>query len=285
MSQRYRDLDDPETLRLFLSRVPAGLYITSEEGEILDVNQGFLDLLKLESKDELEQLSAEDVLVDPERRERELELLADAGVVREFELQLRLVDGTERTVLDTCYRVRDPSTGEILFHGILVDITEHKRLEERLRELSIRDPLTGCFNRRRLHSEARKLEEQAGTWGTVVIDVDNFKEYNDRYGHEEGDAVLQRVSRFLFRLTRSEDAVFRLGGDEFLVLLTGDAAEATEEVARQIRTGKREPAPVPVSLGWAVRKGEEGVESTISRADQQLLAVRQRERAGTRRSE
>ena len=86
----------------------------------------------LASLDELARFTVYDLLVDPAQRASELELLARDGAVREFEFQIRRPDGAERTVLDACHAATDPATGETLYHGILVDITDRKAEEARL---------------------------------------------------------------------------------------------------------------------------------------------------------
>ena len=112
------------------------MYITTPEGKLLDANPGLLTILGVGSIDELRQLSAIDLYVDPGRREEENALLARQGSVKDFEIQLKRVsDGSIRTVLDTCYGVKDFKTDELLYHGILVDITERRTLEDKLRKL------------------------------------------------------------------------------------------------------------------------------------------------------
>ena len=77
-------------------------------------------------------------------------------------------------------------TGETICHGILIDITQRKALEDQLLEYSIRDPLTGCYNRRYLDLEQERLERETSTWGAIIVDIDHFKDYNDRHGHQAG---------------------------------------------------------------------------------------------------
>jgi diguanylate cyclase (GGDEF)-like protein len=204
-------------------------------------------------------------------------MLARDGVVRELELVLRRPDGQERTVLDTCHSVRDPETGEVLFHGILVDITQRKQLEGRLQAQSLLDPLTGCFNRRYLQ-EVQKRLGSFSTWGTIVVDVDNFKEINDELGHQAGDEVLVKVSRFLQQNARAEDAVVRMGGDEFLLLLLGAPARFVAEVGQRLRTTAAGQGVPSFSVGWAARHGAESLERTIDHADRELLQIRLFER-------
>ena len=277
-SRRERSLKDPWTLGEFVRNVQEGVYITTISGKILDANPAFLRMFGVKSLSELRQYTAEQLIVKPERRQEELALIAKDGSVREFELDIRRPDGEVRTVLDTAYQVKDPDTGETLYHGILIDITERTQLEQQLLRAALRDPLTGCFNRRFLGDMEQALDPKEQGWGTIVIDIDNFKDYNDRYGHHIGDRVLMRVSRFLLSLVRAEDAVIRIGGDEFLLLLIGSTPEATAEVAHRLRKTGPGAVPVSVSVGWAVRRPGETLEDTIRRADRQLIQIRVRER-------
>ncbi|HEX6900310.1 MAG TPA: sensor domain-containing diguanylate cyclase [Thermoanaerobaculia bacterium] len=274
---RYRSLQDPETLRQLVLKLQEGIYITSETGEILDANPACLEIFGVASLDELRSHHARDLFADPAARARELELLAQQGGVREFEIVLRRPDGQERTVLDTCHVVRDNETGDTLYHGILVDITHRKQLESRFHEASLRDPLTGCFNRRFL-KEIQKQITGYDTWGAIVVDVDNFKRFNDEYGHQAGDEVLIKVSRFLQQNARVEDAVVRMGGDEFLLLLLGASARFVAEVGQRLRDTAAEQGIPSFSLGWANRHGTESLERTIDHADRELLQIRLFER-------
>ncbi len=270
-------------LAQFVDKLQEGVYITSPNGTIIDANPAFLAMFGIGSLRELRQYTAAKLLVDPARRAAELDILRRSGAVREFELEIRRTDGQVRTVLDTAYQVVDPDTGEITLHGILIDISDRKELERQLFQAALRDPLTGCYNRRYLiewEQDEARAEQQ---WGVIVIDVDHFKQYNDRHGHDTGDRVLKRVARFLMSMSRSEDAVLRIGGDEFLLLLVGDAAAATEGIAQRLREAGRAGVPVALSYGWALREGGERLVETIRRADQRLISVRARERGHAQR--
>jgi len=281
-SARRKGLRDPAVLAQFVGKLQEGVYITSPSGTIIDANPAFLAMFGLRSLRELRRYTAERLLVDATRRTAELDILKRDGAVREFELEIRRPDGEVRTVLDTAYQVTDPETGERSFHGILIDITDRKQLERQLFQAALRDPLTGCYNRRYLmeweHDPAR-LEQG---WGVIVIDIDHFKQYNDRHGHDTGDRVLVRVARFLMSMSRSEDAVLRIGGDEFLLLVLGDAAAATEGIVQRLREAGPEGVPVSLSFGWALREGGERLEETIHRADQRLILVRAKQRGYAR---
>lgn len=277
MVRSFRSLDDPATLRELVRNITEGIYITNTRGEIVDANPALLYICGVASVEELRRIPVEQLLVNPDERARELELLNRYGLVRDFELEIRRTDGQVRTVIDTAYACRDAETGELLYHGILVDITGRKRLEVQLIEQSIRDPLTGCFNRRYM----AEFEDTMGArkWGCVVLDIDHFKDYNDKHGHKAGDRALVGLSRFLMRHVRAEEGVVRMGGDEFVVLLAEADEETTKATADRIHQAGLKQAPVPFSMGWAARRGREKLERTIARADRNLLKVRVQTRA------
>jgi diguanylate cyclase (GGDEF)-like protein/PAS domain S-box-containing protein len=282
MPNRFSRLDDAEALRRFVRDFREGIYVTDEAGRIVDGNPAFLALLGVTSPEELRRKTGTDFFVDPSRRAAELAILDRDGTVRDFELEIRRGDGEVRTVIDTAYRCVDTGTGAVYTQGILIDITDRKRLEDRLLDQSLRDPLTGCWNRRYLAEFAANHADAGGSWGCIMIDIDHFKQYNDEYGHDAGDAALNRVARFLMRATRAEESTVRMGGDEFLLLLDGAGAQATERAGQRLASRAERELPVPFSHGWAAREDGESLEKTIARADHRLLRARGLTRSGER---
>jgi diguanylate cyclase (GGDEF)-like protein/PAS domain S-box-containing protein len=282
-TKRFRNLSDPNTLSELALRLKEGIYITTVDGEIIDANPAFLEMFGVESLEELKGSRTGD-FVKPEVRAREMAQLERDGSVRDFEFQLTRRDGEVRTVTDSAFLSIDPKTGEKYCHGILVDITQRKELQTQLLELSIRDPLTGCYNRRYLNTVTRQCEAQPkGEWGCIYLDIDHFKQYNDNNGHAEGDSVLVKMARFLMRHVRAEEAVVRVGGDEFLVVLCDSGQDQTEHVVSRLRDAAPSSAPVQFSMGWAARRDGESFEDTMIRADQRLLEVRVDERRDLKR--
>ena len=282
MSDRFRSLTDVESLRSFVINLREAIYITNNRGEILDGNPAFFALIGVRSLDDLQNYGANELVLDPARRMAQLELIERQGWSRDFELRIVRPDGALLTVLDTSYAVKDPESGEMLFHGMLVDITGRKKMEEELRQQSMRDPLTGCYNRRYLAEMDEEMSPSDGNWGCLFIDIDHFQHYNDTHGHAMGDNTLIRMSRFLMRQVRAEEPVIRVGGDEFVILLRGASEAQTMMVAQRMQAAALRTAPVPFSLGWASREPSENLMSTMHRADQNLLAVRVIVRTPTR---
>ena len=277
-TKRFRSLSDPHTLSELALRLKEGIYITTLDGDIIDANPAFLEMFGVESLEDLRGFRTSD-FVKPEVRAREMALLERDGSVRDIEFQVTRRDGEVRTVVDSAFLSVDPKTGDKYCHGILVDITQRKELQTQLLELSIRDPLTGCYNRRYLNTVMRQCEAQPkGEWGCIYLDIDHFKQYNDTNGHAEGDSVLVKMARFLMRHVRAEEAVVRVGGDEFLVVLCDSDQDQTDHVASRLRSAAAMSAPVPFSMGWAARKNGESFDDTMIRADHRLLEVRVDER-------
>jgi diguanylate cyclase (GGDEF)-like protein/PAS domain S-box-containing protein len=118
------------------------------------------------------------------------------------------------------------------------------RLREALRNQSIRDPLTGLFNRRYLEEtlerEVRRATRAQQTLGVLMLDLDHFKNFNDTYGHEAGDTVLRETAVLLTRSVRAEDIVCRFGGEEFVIILPTADLDAARARAERICSKLRE---------------------------------------------
>jgi diguanylate cyclase (GGDEF)-like protein/PAS domain S-box-containing protein len=138
------------------------------------------------------------------------------------------------------------------------------RLREALRTQSIRDPLTGLYNRRYLEEslerETRRAVRSEQGLGVLMLDLDHFKQFNDTYGHDAGDTVLRETAAFLLKSVRAEDFVCRFGGEEFIIILPAADLKASQARAERIRSKLRElpvlhqgkPLPmITVSVGVA----------------------------------
>jgi diguanylate cyclase (GGDEF)-like protein len=113
------------------------------------------------------------------------------------------------------------------------------QLRVTLRGQSVRDPLTGLFNRRymdeTLGREIRRAVREGHTLGIIMFDIDHFKAFNDTLGHEAGDAVLQKLSEFILEHFRGEDIACRFGGEEFILILPNASLDDTYKRAESLR--------------------------------------------------
>ncbi len=117
------------------------------------------------------------------------------------------------------------------------------KLRETLRLLSVRDPLTGLFNRRfmqeSLERELRRAARSSRPLGGILLDIDHFKQFNDSYGHEAGDIVLRELGGFLQSQIRGEDIACRVGGEEFLLILPDTSLDVTRQRAEKLREASK----------------------------------------------
>lgn len=266
-----------DVLEHFIESLPEGVYVTDEAGAFLDANQALADFLGAPGVDDLGHRSIAETFEEPEIWVRRVAAARNGHAVWEVERAVRRFDGGRRSALDFG-AVSRRGTGGIVMQGVLVDVSRYAEREEELRRLLVRDPLTGCYNRRYLSEFIDRVHAEPERWGVMMADLDDFKAYNDEHGHLEGDALLQQMAAFLARRLRTEDAVVRFGGDEFLVLLKSESAAHIDAIADRLRAAAEAAAPAAFSLGVAVREVGESFERTLERADERMRHVKVRDR-------
>jgi diguanylate cyclase (GGDEF)-like protein len=149
------------------------------------------------------------------------------------------------------------------------------KLEEalgRIRDIAVRDELTGAYNRRFLMETLQRehaRSSRGGGYAVCMIDVDYFKQVNDRLGHAAGDQVLQEVAQVVGRCLRGGDVFGRFGGEEFLAVLPDTARPGAVQVAERIRAAVQSQSRVTVTIGVA-EQGRDDVKAVLARADQAL---------------
>lgn len=191
-----------------------------------------------------------------------------------FECTMRRSDGTLFPAETQSSFVLDSSGRPYRMRSIVRDVSERKALEAQLEALSMRDPLTGCYNRRYLARLRSDLERPTARWACVAMDLLGLKSINDTYGHQEGDRVLNGFAHFLGLHHRSEDVLLRLGGDEFALILPGtDEADAQAFCRRLIDSGPA-GSPAQFSVGMAIRRPGETLDEVMARADSEMYAAR-----------
>jgi diguanylate cyclase len=154
---------------------------------------------------------------------------------------------------------------------------------------SVTDPLTGAFNRRQMHVSLAAAVDRRRRHGErasiLVFDIDRFKDVNDAFGHAEGDRVLQALIATVERRFRTLDQVFRSGGEEFVLLLSGTTFADAFTVAEELRALVRDAALIPewdlsISIGVAELALEQSADAWLEEADAALYRAK---RAGRNR--
>ncbi|MDX1630504.1 MAG: GGDEF domain-containing protein [Thermoanaerobaculia bacterium] len=153
---------------------------------------------------------------------------------------------------------------------------------EHLRQLVDHDPLTGLTNRRALRNTLDELEEGATL---IYLDIDDFKRVNDRYGHAAGDDCLCRLASELRRVFRPGDGLFRVGGDEFLVVASHlgpeGASERVDHLRERMGEGRENVPPLEISAGVAKLRPGGDPQEAIRAADEAMYEDKRTERAGS----
>jgi diguanylate cyclase (GGDEF)-like protein len=184
--------------------------------------------------------------------------------------------------------------GSITWYGFNTDITERKRAEAQLQEserryrkLSIIDDLTQLYNSRHFYAQLEIEIERSNRYGQpltlLLLDLDNFKTFNDKYGHVEGDYVLSQLGQVIKRCLRETDSAYRYGGEEFTIMLPMTTSKEGIVTAKRIQMELRKEAFSPVlgqevymtvSIGLAQYKPKEEMKKFVQRVDQLMYQAK-----------
>ena len=203
------------------------------------------------------------------------------------ERRLRFSDGREMVATVSSRYVRE-SDGDFIVFAVH-DMTQRVRAEARVRTLAYRDSLTGLYNRVAFNmalesAVSKRSSENANDLAVLIIDLDEFKEVNDQYGHGTGDTLLKSIGRRLSSQLGKKDVLARLGGDEFAVLLRGRTShDEITDVASRILTALSEPIAIgrrTLSSGGSIgiaqpSKGNHSAARLLTFADRALYSAKE----------
>ncbi|CAN5755124.1 hypothetical protein BH10ACT9_BH10ACT9_37460 [soil metagenome] len=252
-----------ESLRMFqvmVANAPFGKAILDTGGRVLHINPALCEVFGCTAEDMVGKDFRRFVHPDEvSESESELHQLV-TGEITNVSSERRYVrtDGTEVWMLRNAVLVHGGLAGEDLVVAQYYDATARRHAEAELTRMAITDPLTGLHNRRAFEDwiRARSDSDPEGVIGIVYVDLDGFKRINDTHGHAAGDAILAEAARSLSRVADPPRVAYRLGGDEFIVLVpdAGEAqvAELAETITRALtgRYGGAVPVTLTASVGW-----------------------------------
>lgn len=233
------------------------------------------------------------------------------GIIRNIEFNLQRKDGSTFPAELSAALIKNEFSIPVAFIAVTRDITERKhvadqlysvneqlhlqlmeieKLQAILHEQAIQDPLTGLYNRRfmeeSLKQEIARANRENQPFSVVMLDMDNLKLLNDKYGHVVGDVALKSLSKLLKDHTRTEDIVCRFGGDEFLVILHNASEKMAsvrlqewEEQAKEISIiHEGNPIQISFSAGIAAFPTYKNIEELIEVADKALYNIKAKNR-------
>ena len=236
-------------LRAVVETTPDAVWVKGGDGRYVLANSAFAGLVGKPESALIGKGEAELFAAEPETRGRAVARALESGVAERFEATL-IQDGNARTFLVSRSAFRDEAGTAIGVLGIARDISDRKAAEDRLFQQAHHDALTGVANRsafleRLSRALTRWRHSPERLFAILFIDIDGFKDVNDRYGHLTGDKLLATFATSLAKWLRPGDFIARMSGDEFTVLL-GEVAgpEDASHIAQRIIDGLKEPLSV-----------------------------------------
>ena len=226
---------------LLASSVDTILTADAEAGRLTYVNRAALHMLGY-SEEEFHQMQVSDLFAGGQEESHYMRrLLQEDRPLQNYETEMVRKNGEHVPVNMSISLVKDADGQVVSMLGICKDITEQQRLQQELKELSMRDGLTTLYNQRyfyeRLEMEIERAQRQGHPLSLLLFDIDQFKTYNDCHGHLEGDKVLKALGQVVIDSTRVHvDIGCRYGGDEFTVILPEADEKEAYRIAERIRT-------------------------------------------------
>lgn len=257
------------------------------------VNRAWEKVTQISRGEALGRTDAE--LFDPEEsasfRKSDLEVIATGKSV-EIEEQLT-VKGLDHHFISVKFPLRDKSDSVSGVCAMITEITERKIAEEKIRYLASHDALTDLpglrLAKERLHLALSLARRNNSVIAVMFVDLDDFKNVNDRLGHDAGDFVLTQVARRLLECVRQSDTVARIGGDEFLVILNSlSALEDAGAIAQKLIDSIQKPfdyrgkqARIGLSIGIAqVQNDDQDLSDVLVKADKAMYRIKKEGKNG-----
>jgi len=226
--------------RELVNNIKIGIFRATPEGKILEANPSVVEMFGYANAAKFLNVNKIELYQDPDDYKEFMNELEEKGVVKNEDFTLKREDGELFWASITSAAIKDKSGKIIYYDTVIEDITERKKLEEEVKRLSVTDELTGLYNRRYFNQNLPKEIHTAERWRSalslIMIDIDDFKQYNDMYLHLEGDEVLKETAKVISHVIRRDmDWAARFGGDEFVIVLPGINSNEASVVADRLR--------------------------------------------------
>jgi diguanylate cyclase (GGDEF)-like protein/PAS domain S-box-containing protein len=235
-------LSTKDYLENLLHSTMDGIVTLNAKGNITFANRGAVRMLGYELE-ELVGASVEAFCIGHHEEVAHVRMMLEhSKMLQGYQTEVKMKDETLLPVSVSLSYVHDSDGGIAATLAIFKDVSEQRRLEQELKEMSIKDMLSGLYNQRhfydRLAVEIERARRQKHPLSLLLFDVDQFKTYNDCHGHLAGDKVLQTIGQVVLENTREHvDLGFRYGGDEFTIILPEASEASALAIAERIRRG------------------------------------------------
>jgi diguanylate cyclase (GGDEF)-like protein/PAS domain S-box-containing protein len=273
-----------DQFRVLFAEAPIGMVLLDASGAVLRANAALLSLLGYESVELTGRLLRD--LTVPEDNERVSTPDVLSGASESGLVERRLVRGDGRVVSVRLFLRRlSGEGGELMLFGVIIDDTERKEVERRLRYEAFHDRMTGLPNRALFLDRVGQALIRDAPGAVIVVGLDRMRAINEAFGHSVGDRLVVEVARRLIAAAGREGTVGRIGGDEFAVLITTGYDESSIEdvghAGRAVVTQDHRDLSTTVSVGVRKLSGLEAPELVLSDA---LLALQRAKQLGRNRT-
>ena len=251
-----------------------GIVLLNNKGTVLKVNDFFLNIFGY-NREEVKGENIDELITPEDKRDEGVyytEQVMDGKDIIEESIR-KTKSGEHINVSIHAFPIK-LEEGQIGIYGIYNDITARKTEEEKRKFLSFHDQLTELYNRRYFENEMERLNNSRKTPISIIVgDLDGLKDVNDNFGHRAGDKYIKDTADIIRNVTRNEDIVARIGGDEYAVLLPETDEEDVKRVIERISSkiefrNKRKNNSISISIGYAVKNSDnEDLEKIFRRAD------------------
>ena len=261
------------------SESPNSIVLLDNRDRVLNINKGFENLFEYR----LENIKGKKIndLIVPENNLNEAQKKSSRVIEGEKILAetIRKTKNGEKIYVEINAFPIKIDSGQIGIFSIYQDIRKRKQEEEKIKYLSFHDELSALYNRRYFENEIKRINNSRYLPISIIIgDIDNLKYINDNYGHKIGDKYIQKSVEIINSISRSEDILARIGGDEFAIILpetsfkiAGKISDRIENECKRTSINNDLPEPLRISLGYATMgKEDDDLDDIFDKADKKM---------------
>ncbi len=274
--------ESEELFKTLAETSAAGIFL--HKGKLLYVNPALCEITEY-TKDELLSMNAIDLIHDNFKKKVKdliIRRLKGDKTKHVYEVKIITKSGKQKWIQIASSAVM--YKGSYAGIGTVIDITDRKEYEEKLKQLATYDSLTGLYNRYMieefLEKEIEKSKRHNIPLSVIMCDIDDFKKINDTYGHMFGDKVLKELARIMKENLRKSDAIGRWGGEEFIIIAPYTNVYGAQRLAEKIKTlienTQIEDISVTISCGVAEYRYSESLKDLFKRVDEALYLAKKK---------
>jgi diguanylate cyclase (GGDEF)-like protein/PAS domain S-box-containing protein len=271
-------------LQVLIDTIPHPIFYKNREGEYIGCNQAFASFFDL-TKEEIIGSNVYDLISNEFGKlyKSKDDIILERGGKQVYEGELEDRYGEIHNVIFSKAAYYDLLGQVEGIVGVIVDISDYKKIQEQLKKASITDHLTGLYNRVKfnevLNDEVKRMRREISNISLIMFDIDRFKQVNDNFGHPVGDEVLIKLANLVKNYVRETDIVARWGGEEFMILVKATDLDGASKLAQKLREEIEKEefsivGHITCSFGVAEYRGKGDEKTLLTRVDEALYRAK-----------